>query len=781
MRISNLSLYNQISLLLLVVVLVTTGVIQFTAWWSAEQFNNQQIRQDIQKATEILDEYAQSREALLMTSARVLTADFGFKQAVATSDRNTIASMLENHRNRIDADVLLLSQRNGDPIASSSQTKVSASQFREIFSGLNATPEKSQLIWMDNAVYQIIMQPVLAPRPIAYALIGFQVDEPILEKLHKLTLKELTFLVNNEVVTSTLPNITAGMSHKSVLDHTETSWFLINRPQLIHTELATMTSVNNPVSLILTHDLRPIYNQYDALALRIIVIALSIFILAILSGSYLASQLTKPLASLVNLAKQFAQGDYRHAVTEHQGSSETRSLSEALHVMGNQVASREERIRYQAEHDHLTGLFNAEKLRSTLTNTLSELQRAVLITFYIGNFRQVNDRLGPDLADNCLRIIANRIRDLPCPGKHLVARMEGIEFIVIYQLPPGRSEQPLIDQLLYQLEMPIREQEITIHMQYHCGVAVYPDDADEPLSLLRRTRLSADYARSHQLRIYHYEQGLDEARLERFALIESLNLALKQKGKGFKLNFQPKMRILDQQIIGVEALMRWEHPEKGFVPPDTFIALAEQAGLISDITRWVIHATLHQARQWHQRGVMLQVAINVSAEDVCNPAFCQMLENAVDNIGVNPKYCTIEITERDILQDEKTATQTLLSIQNRGFRISLDDYGIGQSALAKLKVLPINEIKLDKAFILNLDTSAKDQSIVRSTITMARELNLKVVAEGVENAASLQLLTAMGCDSVQGYYLGRPMPADQLLLWLEKFYDSDQPSSAGSV
>lgn len=766
-RLTNNSLRQQIILLLVGLVLLTTLVIQITSWWSASNFNNQQIRQQIQNAISILEEYSKAREELLITASNVLTADFGFKSAVATADKPTLQSMLDNHSNRINADLMLLTNLDGALIASSGGLKPAQQSLEQIEIALQSTPNRSQLVAINGRLYQLIMQPVLAPRPVAFTLIGFEIDQSILQKLTNLTMMDLSFLSNDKVLLTSLNMMASKDAFMVSIAQQKQDWFIWSRPAFINTSLEPLTPQFNPVSVILTADLRPIYKEYDSLALKIIGVAAFIMLISIISGSFFANRIAKPIRKLVGVAERFSQGDYQQEVAIGKSSSEIKSLSEALATMGQDIQQRESQIVFQAEHDGLTGLLNAQKLRNILDKALPEIGKSLQIAFYIDNFRQINDQLGPEFADTCLKMIANRLTSINYPLRQFHARMDGIELISVLELNDKYRPNELSEMILEHLEQPITVNDIEIELRFYCGITLYPEHGDDRQTILRRTRIAADFARSNHKRLHCYQTGQDEARLEQLSMVEALNTALKLQSDELYLHFQPKVSLKNNTVTAVETLIRWQRPGSGNVRPDIFIDLAEQAGLIVPLTRWVVGKTMQQLSKWHKMGLPLQAAINVSAEDICHPQFCEMIQRALSEASIDPGYCIIEITERDIMYDEAVGLLTLKALKQMGLRIALDDYGVGQSTLVKLKDLPVDELKLDMAFIRTLDSSEKNQKIVSATINMAHSLGMKVVAEGVENVASMVLLKEMQCDAVQGYYIARPMAPAQLETWLE--------------
>ncbi|HSG92241.1 MAG TPA: diguanylate cyclase, partial [Methylotenera sp.] len=433
MRIINKSLHQQIVLLLVSLVLLTTVAIQLTSWWSARTFNNQQIQKQIDNSIAILSEYSQTREEMLISASSVLTADFGFKQAVATADKATLKSMLQNHGGRINADLMLLTTLQGELIASSGDFE-GATQLRKLENSLEATPNRAQLAVMNDKLYQVILQPVLAPRAIAYTLIGFELDQQILNKLTDLTMMDLSFLAGNQVLLTSLNNMISKDAFMTSLQRSEKEWFFWSRPAFINTVIEPLTPEANPVSVILTADLRPIYKEYDGLAIKIVVVAALIMLGAIFAGQFFANRLVRPITRLVSVAKNFSNGNYTPDIDIGNSSAEIRTLSNALVTMGHDIQKRENEITFQADHDGLTGLINARKMRNTLESVLPTMDKSLQIVFYIENFPQINDQLGPEFADACLKIVAERLESIDYPLKQFHARMDGIEFISVLQL-----------------------------------------------------------------------------------------------------------------------------------------------------------------------------------------------------------------------------------------------------------------------------------------------------------------------------------------------------------
>jgi EAL domain-containing protein (putative c-di-GMP-specific phosphodiesterase class I) len=283
--------------------------------------------------------------------------------------------------------------------------------------------------------------------------------------------------------------------------------------------------------------------------------------------------------------------------------------------------------------------------------------------------------------------------------------------------------------------------------------------------------MAVSLAYQEQVSLRFYQEGEDENYLYKLRLIEELKEALESEVSPLFMNYQPKLNMNTGKIDKLEALIRWINKEEKFVNPELFIDLAEKAGLIVSLTRWVILQVIQQTEQWNKMGYHFKVSINLSAQDIQNEQFVDYLLTTVNNHDVATTQITLELTERDIAENEALVIARLSHLKSLGFAISVDDYGIGQSSLAKLKSLPVDELKIDKTFILTLEQCQKDQDIVASTISLGHKLGLSVVAEGVENKASLMLLNDFKCDYAQGYYLSRPVSAEKFIEWY-KTYES---------
>jgi diguanylate cyclase (GGDEF)-like protein len=775
-----IKLRNKIFLLCTVLVMLTTLVIQASSWWSSNQFNLRQLEAEAGQARAVLTQYLDGQASLLVTVSKVLTADFGFVRAVATSDADTIKSALSNHAARIEADVMVLTDMSGHVLSSTTDDMSAANELSpsEVETLIN-NPNQAYLVTLGDKIYQLILSPVKAPHIIAYNIVGFEIDESSAAHLKSLTGFDISFFKGDSHLLSTTFRLPSFDAFRQLLNLQQSNWLLFSRPAHLTEEITLKSASELPVKVMLISSLAPLYQQYDRSLLHNFLLALLIAISAALLSIPFARSLTGPLHKLGEVAKAYAQGFYQKKV-DIQGGEEIQNLHHNFLEMGREIKTREDKIRYQATHDVLTGLPNFYTIEERLGEALTSNRRLILINISIRNFRQINDRLGVDMADACLKSLAKLLNELPMDTV-FSGRMEGAEFITVMRFSDNQAPIALVEDYLLKLENALYVAELNIKLDLSAGVALYPENGQEPRTLIRRTMISLDSALKQKQRVHCYEEGEDELHMQRLVMVEALRKVILAGGDNqLFMMYQPKINLDGSAYIKTEALIRWRREDQNLVSPEVFVNLAEEASLIVDLTRWVVDNVLHQLRDWHQQGQMMGVAINVSAQDLAQSEFESIMLACCEKYQVSPRYITIEITERDIMHDEASVVVALRSLKQKGFTIAIDDYGIGQSSLSKLKGLPVDEIKLDKSFIMQLDQSPKDQLIVRSTIELAHGLGYQVVAEGVENEASLALLKTFGCDQIQGYYLSKPLTADAVADWQKDYVEKTVHSNTAA-
>jgi len=429
----------------------------------------------------------------------------------------------------------------------------------------------------------------------------------------------------------------------------------------------------------------------------------------------------------------------------------------------------EEMIQYMAYYDTLTALPNRNRLYDRLLNTIrtdsSSGKPFALLLIDLDRFREINDTLGHHRGDFLLQQVGPRLQGALRPSD-IVARLGGDEFAVLLPLASSDHAAQVAQKIYKALEEPILVEGIPIAVEPSIGIALYPDHGANPDSLMQRADVAMYEAKQTGSGYIIYDAKYDRHSPRRLALMAELRQAI-ERNQLF-LQYQPKIDLKPGRVTGVEALVRWQHPEYGFIPPDQFIEPAERTGLIKPLTLWIFNVAQRQCLAWQQSGMDLSMSVNLSARNLHDPHLPDHLAELMRACGVAPDRLELEITESMIMVDPGRALEAIIRLRALGIRFAIDDFGIGYSSLAYLKKLPVDAIKIDKSFVIHMIENPNDAVIVRSIIDLAHNLGLKVIAEGVENKDLWDRLVALGCDAAQGYYMGRPMPADDLTCWLSE-------------
>ena len=423
-----------------------------------------------------------------------------------------------------------------------------------------------------------------------------------------------------------------------------------------------------------------------------------------------------------------------------------------------------QRLRHEAAHDTLTGLANWTGLRAHIDEAIRAGGPVALILMDLDRFKDVNDTLGHHNGDELLLQLSTRLSSY-CGPTRLVGRLGGDEFaVVLSDAGDADTAARVARELLDLVSQPVVLDGVRIEMAASIGIAVHPEHGLDAASLLQRADVAMYAAKSGHLGVAMYQPSEDHVSARRLVLAGELRRAL-DEGSLF-VAYQPKASLEDGRVIGAEALLRWHHRELGFVAPDEFIPLAERTGLIVPLTTYVIDRALAQCAEWVREGIDIGVAVNISVRNLLDSDLPDEIGALLVRNGVEPRRLTLEITESSVMADPARAVDVLERLSRIGIRLSVDDFGTGYSSLTYLKKLPVDEVKIDKSFVLSMATDAGDAAIVRSIIDLGVSLGLVVVAEGVEDHPSWERLAELGCDIVQGYGLCRPVPAAEATEWL---------------
>lgn len=427
------------------------------------------------------------------------------------------------------------------------------------------------------------------------------------------------------------------------------------------------------------------------------------------------------------------------------------------------------RLERMATSDSLTGLSNRalwyDRISQSIAIARRENKQVVVMLLDLNHFKYINDTLGHPAGDVVLRQASDRLKGVLRDGDTL-ARLGGDEFAIL--LPMVDDSKAAAEIVAKKIQACFKEPYMFSDNELYLGVAIgvtsFPENGEDSDTLVRCADMAMYTSKRGNIPYVMYKAGLDEPYSKQIHLVSNIKKGLRQNE--FELHYQPKVDLISGETNGVEALIRWQHPEQGHLLPNEFIPVAEQMGLMKELTEWVMATALQQNRDWRGNGICKPIAINVSARSFQDHNFVQSVKNALEIADVPPDCLELEITENILMSNIDFAAKIIRSLSDLGVKVAIDDFGTGYSSLSYLKRLPIDQLKIDKSFVMNMDRDGNDAAIVMSVIDLGHNLGFKVVAEGVERLKPMQMLRSLGCDTAQGYHISRPMPTAEATNWL---------------
>ncbi|GAA6182906.1 MULTISPECIES: EAL domain-containing protein [Alteromonadaceae] len=747
-------------LVLLCAIAILTNV-----WISTIDQAKLQLANNLKVAESVFTQVLDAREDLLISSAEVLTSDYGFKTAIGSQDSPTIDSVLSNHTKRISADLMALISLDGTVTNSTSGRLIVGNEFpfpqfieQAVYEG-----GASEILLINDKLYQAILLRVRVPGAPAVALVGFEIDRSVLDLMKSITQLDATIKVYRDqqqvFVTSTLAKEAVDAS--VMFENQDISWFKLSfmpEHQIISKSFLLKERENGQIWAMMSEDSERLFGEFNQLQIKVSVIALLSVLLALILGALVARKLSKPLGQLSFVAHKIAAGNYEQPIDIKANTVEIDELASSFQTMQANIHERQKQISYQASHDLLTDLQNRYQIRDVIAKKFATNQQFQVIGANIIGFRGVNDIFGYQSGDDCLQTIASRFKQLGGES----ARLNGGEFLWIPETPLSLEK---LKDIQKEIELPIIIDEVVMNIKLAMGMLCCPENCDDTESVFKRLNISLDEARISPSLLVKYQDDFEKRYTRRLAIISELKYALVSAKSELNMVYQPKLDLKTGQVTHAEALIRWNSKSLGFVPPDEFIGIAEQAGLIGQVTDYVIRTAIMDAKRVSESGLDICIAINLSAKDILNPNLLGAVERHLKHYKVAASQLSFEITESDLVADPQKAVIELNKFREVGFSLAIDDFGTGYSSLAYLKQLPVSELKIDKSFVLNLADQSSDQQIVQTILELAHNFNLGVIAEGVENQETLKLLRKWGCDWVQGYHVCRPIAVEDMIEW----------------
>lgn len=428
-----------------------------------------------------------------------------------------------------------------------------------------------------------------------------------------------------------------------------------------------------------------------------------------------------------------------------------------------QIADKNNQLEHQSSHDPLTQLPNRGSIGGIVEQAVQHAKKAhehlLFCLIDIDALKEINDSLGLESGDILINQVTQRLRHTVGDTQH-IGRFGGNKFSVMLKFTDTDKTENISSQLLENFEPVYEINGHGLYVRATLGMAIFPDHATTAQELIQKTETALHKAKKLAIESIVYDISQDNNSSERLRLTHDLRNAI--HNEELRLYYQPQFDVRRKEISSVEALARWIHPQHGFIPPDVFIEIAEQTGLIQPLTDWVLRTAIKQCAEWCEMGKDITVSVNLSARNLHDETLSNQVSNLLNYWKIAPEKVCLEITETAMMTDPEHAKRLLDGLDNLGVRLSIDDFGTGYSSLGYLKKLPVDELKVDKSFVLNMANDESDASIVRATVSLAHDLGLEVVAEGVEDQASQDALSRMGCEYIQGYHIARPMPHDEL-------------------
>lgn len=699
-------------------------------------------------------------------SVQVVALDYALRSAIAQRDRDTVLSALRNHGRRVGATRMMLVGLDGAIEADTESTSTSSHPF-PFPDLLNSALERqaSAVVAWDGRAYWMVVVPVSAPALIGLIAAAIPVDDQLLARMQRQSALPKDIELVTDAGNDTWTVVARGNDQVTLsarlmaINHTlPTEPILIDVGGREYVAMALRLNAsqrNAPAAAaVLGYSLDEALRPYRSVATAWAILLALGLVIGLIGALLIARGVSRPIEVLAATARRIEAGDYSSPPAIHR-SDEIGQLAAAFANMAQAIGEREERIRFQAGHDAVTGMPNRVTAEAAIQQELLARveQRGALLMVALARLPEIVKTMGHAITDRLMRDAGVRIRQ-PA-GDGLVARATDSQFSI--WLRPAEKADAIATafRVLDVLGEPYQEADLAIDVAPAVGIALYPEHGPQASALLQRAEVALFAALGSNDPVVVYDPATDPHRPQRLTLMGDLREALDRNQ--LALHYQPKLNLAVSAIDGVEGLVRWHDAKRGFVPPDEFIGLAEETGNIRRLTRWALATSIAQAQQWAARGWSFRIAINVSARDLEDIDLPRRVGELLAIHAVAPQMIVLEITESAVMGKPDAAIQVLRRLADQGIDLAIDDFGVGQSSFAYLRRLPVRELKIDKTFVQKLAHDSEDRTIVRSIVELGHRLGYRVTAEGVEEKAALDYLGEIGCDHAQGFYIAKAL------------------------
>lgn len=728
--------------LMLVMLLLTTSVQLVVAWEvlstlraSALHTAEQELSVSLTVARHLLDSRAEQRRDRVERIAGSL--DTYPPQTLEDAER-----LLDQAVERSGADIAVLRDADGRILASRHLPPSMIGEVSSLGHGHDESLGGVELVAGGDRFHQLAAGNLKGNEPAHSLVLGFLLSPSLFDEISRLTQKQTS-------IRSSFGN----------LDELRPT---VDGEPWLEKSVIVEEGANGTIEVVARQSYEELFAPFRALRRHLLGTFAATFLVTVVVAVLIARSASLPVWSLVGAARSVGRGlrlDYESLPKK----GEAGLLSRTLIQLQDDIARREIELHRQSRLDQLTRLGNRGQANEDIEAAIVTGTPFTLVRLTVNHMRRINDTFGHELGDQVLRMLAERLLALPT-AKRGAYRLSGDEFLMLLDVP--RIAPLWIADTYRRLTRPILLAGSSLSIQCALGEVRFPEHGREANLLLRRAEIALEHARAERSIHRCYLHGQDEHHLRRLTLVRDLQHATGRAE--LLLCFQPQVDAVSGRVTGVEALMRWGHPVLGNISPDEFIGLAEGSGNVQGLTNWLINSACQQLSQWLEQGLDLRMGINVSAMDLEEPGLVARVRAVMTRYGIEGRRLCVEVTESAIMQSPERSVRTLQALQNIGVELAIDDFGTGYSSLAQLKRLPVHELKIDKSFMHDLTPQSEAAVIVSSTIELARSLELRVVAEGVESVRVARFLREAGCTTLQGFIYSKPLIAEAMGEWLHE-------------
>jgi diguanylate cyclase (GGDEF)-like protein len=737
------------------------GVVALAVYTAVAANASRAVRGELQANATVFDRLWEMRAGQLRDGAVILAHDFGFREAVATHDRATIASALENLKVRLGIDFAFIIGVDGD-VVGVDQARLGGSA-ESIRRALDGGADDGGVFVLGDTAHQAVSAPILSPSLVGWVVFASRLDQSEMRSLEKLSAIPLSAAVLHKNASGAWvegggagePALTRFV--EGALKQKAEAPGEVQTPQgraiAVVSKLDALTA-ETPAALILRYPLDKALAPYRALLAGIVALGLVGLGLVVMGSAALARSVTRPISELDSAVRRLQRGE--DASVRVATDDEIGRLAGSFNDMAAAIQERERRITHAAMHDPDTGLPNRRSLTEALGGRIEAAGDRLVVVAALGvdRFAHVRAAIGYGLASALVGEVGRRMQGLAPDAA--VARLAGDQLGMVFASDDLDAARRQLAEIQAALEQPLELDGSKVDVTLTIGVAGHRIHGAEPAQLVERAVIAMDQAREVHAKLAAFDAEAYGDPSQNLSLMSDM---LRAMGAGeLYLHYQPKFDLRAGGVGGAEALVRWKHPTRGQISPELFVGMAEETGHIRQLTDWVLSRAIEEQAMLAEEGHRVPVSINVSGRLIGDPGFG---EAALAMAAEARAPLCFEITETAVIDNPAMALEMIDRFAAAGIGVSIDDYGSGLSSLAYLKRIRANELKIDKAFVISMADSQRDALLVRSTIDLAHGLGLKVTAEGVETETALALLTGMGCDLAQGYLTARPMPLDQ--------------------